>query len=62
MFELSEITPRVQALRQRYFFYEAVVRCCDAVILFSKRYAAECRAQAGAAVGKRREECSRWPK
>lgn len=40
----------------KYFFYEAVVRCCDAVILFSKRYAAECRAQAGAAAGGRREE------
>ncbi|NLM46160.1 MAG: hypothetical protein GX200_05110 [Firmicutes bacterium] len=31
---------------EKYFFYRAVVISCDAVILFSKRFAAECRRQA----------------
>ena len=31
---------------EKYFFYRSVVITCDSVILFSKRYAAECRAQA----------------
>ena len=33
---------------EKYFFYKAIVISCDAIILFSKRYAAECRRQAGA--------------
>lgn len=31
---------------EKYFFYKAIVISCDAVIVFAKRYAAECRAQA----------------
>ena len=31
---------------ERYFFYRAMVITCDSVILFSRRYAAECRARA----------------
>jgi pyruvate formate-lyase/glycerol dehydratase family glycyl radical enzyme len=42
---------------ERYFFYRAIVITCDSVILFSKRYAAECRAQAeGMSDEKRRAE------
>ena len=41
---------------EKYFFYRSIVITCDSVLLFSKRYAAECRAQAkGAADGKRRD-------
>ncbi len=39
---------------EKYFFYSAVVICCDAVSLFSKRYASECRAQAERAVDEAR--------
>ena len=31
---------------EKYFFYRAIVMSCDGAILFAKRYAAECRAQA----------------
>lgn len=31
---------------EKYYFYRAVVICCDAAILFAKRFAAECRRQA----------------
>ncbi len=31
---------------EKYFFYRAIVISCDSAILFAKRYAAECRAQA----------------
>jgi pyruvate formate-lyase/glycerol dehydratase family glycyl radical enzyme len=31
---------------EKYFFYRSMVTTCDSVILFSTRYAAECRAQA----------------
>jgi pyruvate formate-lyase/glycerol dehydratase family glycyl radical enzyme len=31
---------------EKYFFYRSIVITCDSIILFSKRYAAECRAQA----------------
>lgn len=41
---------------EKYFFYRAVARCCDAVILFSKRYAAECRSQAESATDDERRE------
>ena len=44
---------------EKYFFYRSVVISCDSAILFSKRYAAECRAQAqGTADEKRRSELS----
>lgn len=42
---------------EKYFFFHAIVITCDSVILFSKRYAVECRAQAqDAANEKRRAE------
>lgn len=42
---------------EKYFFYRSIVTTCDSAILFSKRYAAECRAQAqGTADGRRRSE------
>ena len=42
---------------EKYFFYRSIVITCDSVILFSKRYAAECRTQAqDTADGKRRTE------
>jgi formate C-acetyltransferase len=31
---------------EKYFFYKSIVISCDAMIVFSKRYAAECRRQA----------------
>lgn len=31
---------------EKYFFYKAIVICCDAIIMFSKRFAVECRRQA----------------
>ena len=50
----SEALAKLEQLRgrlrgndaEKYFFYEAVVISCDAVMAFSKRYAAECRVQA----------------
>jgi formate C-acetyltransferase len=39
---------------EKYFFYRSIVITCDSVILFSKRYAAECRAQAGGGVDEKR--------
>ncbi len=45
---------------EKYFFYRAIVITCDSVILFSKRYAAECRRQAeGMADEKRHAELLR---
>jgi formate C-acetyltransferase len=41
---------------EKWFFYRAVVTCCDAVILFAKRYAAECRSQAQSSVDEKRRE------
>ena len=41
---------------ENYYFYRAVVRCCDAVVVYSKRYAAECRAQADGPVEEGRRE------
>jgi pyruvate formate-lyase/glycerol dehydratase family glycyl radical enzyme len=55
---------------EKWFFYRAVVTCSDAIILFAKRYAAECRRLAAECLGedplaqssvdqKRREELLR---
>jgi pyruvate-formate lyase len=41
---------------EKNFFFRAVVTCCDAVILFAKRYAAECRSQAEGVVDQKRRE------
>ncbi len=42
---------------EKYFFYKAIVISCDSAILYSKRYAEECRRQANGIVDtKRREE------
>lgn len=52
----QEVSDRLSALSgsiggqdaEKYFFYKSIVISCDAIILFSKRYAAECRRQAEA--------------
>ena len=42
---------------EKYFFYRAIVISCDSAMLYSKRYAEECRRQANGIVDtKRREE------
>jgi pyruvate formate-lyase/glycerol dehydratase family glycyl radical enzyme len=55
---LEEMRGRIRGNNgERYFFYRSIVIACDSAILFSKRYAAECRAQAqGMAEEKRRAE------
>jgi formate C-acetyltransferase len=40
---------------EKYFFYKSVVIACDAIILFTRRYAAECRRQAVAVTDGRRK-------
>ncbi len=40
---------------EKWFFYRAVVTCSDAVILFAKRYAAECRRLAAECLGEDRQ-------
>ena len=67
----SEALAKLEQLRgrlrgndaEKYFFYEAVVISCDAVMAFSKRYAAECRAQAaeGVEATPAAMSCSTWP-
>ena len=44
---------------EKYFFYKAVVISCDAIIAFSKRYAAECRRIAADAMPERKAELLR---
>jgi pyruvate formate-lyase/glycerol dehydratase family glycyl radical enzyme len=39
---------------EKYFFYRSIVITCDSAILFSRRYAAECRAQASTMAANRR--------
>ncbi len=41
---------------EKYFFYEAVVISCDAVVAFTKRYAAQCLAQAAEAPSEARRD------
>ena len=41
---------------ERYFFYKAIVISCDSAILYSKRYAEECRRQAEGIVDTKRGE------
>ena len=40
---------------EKWFFYHAVVICCDAAIAFSKRFAAECRRQADECTDEKRK-------
>ena len=41
---------------EKWYFYRAVEICCDAAIIFARRYAEEARRQMAAAEGSRREE------
>jgi formate C-acetyltransferase len=40
---------------EKWFFYQAVVICCDAAIAFSKRFAEECRRQAAEQTDEKRK-------
>jgi len=54
---LDELRGRVfGADAEKYYFYKAIVISCDAIIEFSKRYAAECRRVSGSAGQARRAE------
>ena len=47
LLRLAELNGKIAGDRaEQYFFYRAVAICCDAAIVFGKRYAVECRAQA----------------
>ena len=53
--ELDELKGKISGHdAEKFFFYGAVVICCDAAILFAKRYAEECRAQAERSADKAR--------
>ena len=41
---------------EKFFFYQAIIICCDAMILLAKRYAKACLEKAETAEGERREE------
>ena len=59
----QEAVDRLEQLRgnirgkdaEKYFFYKSIVISCDAMILFAKRYAAECRRQADEATDDNRK-------
>ena len=58
--KLSELRGKVFGKdTEKYFFYRAVVISCDAIISFSKRYAAECRRVASDASSERKAELLR---
>jgi len=55
--DLGELNGKITADdAEKYFFYRAVVRCCDAAIVFAKRHAAECRRLAQGPVDESRRE------